>query len=267
MTDCSHAASGDSEAPSDATARLFPASESRGADTLMTLDKLRRLQALDNQIDAERERIATVEATVRDRSEYELAQRRHQEAAVPVRQLEADQKDLDLKVGTARGQLADVEGKLYSGKIGSPRELDDLQKRGADLRRQIGTGEERLLSTMEELEQANQAAAEAEATLRRVVAERRALESELIAERKQLAGSVRAAQGDRDQLRAELDPATLRQYDRLRSTRGGQAVAEVRQRTCQGCRVTLTAAYEQRLRHGESLVTCQSCGRILYLAD
>lgn len=233
----------------------------------MTLDQLRRLQALDSQIDAERERIATVEATVRDRSEYELAQRRRQEAAVPVRKLEADQKDLDLRVGTARGQLADVEGKLYGGKVGSPRELEDLQKRGADLRRQIGTAEERLIAVMEELEQATLAASEAEETLKRIVAERRVLESDLLAERKSLAASTRAAQTERDRLRAEIDATSLRLYDRLRSTRGGQAVAEVRQRTCQGCRVSLTAAYEQRLRHGEALVTCQSCGRILYLAN
>jgi predicted nucleic acid-binding Zn-ribbon protein len=233
----------------------------------MTLDQLRRLQALDSQIDAERERIATIEATVRDRSGYEAAQRRHLEAAGPVRKLEADQKDLDLRAGTARGQLSEVEGKLYGGRVASPRELEDLQKRGADLRRQIGTAEERLIAVMEELEQAKEASAEAEATLKRIVAERRVLEADLIAERKNLAASVRAATAQRDQLRAEIDAAGLRLYDRLRTTRGGQAVAEVRQRTCQGCRVTLTAALEQRLRHGEQLVTCQSCGRILYLAN
>jgi hypothetical protein len=102
--------------------------------------------------------------------------------------------------------------------------------------------------------------------LKRVVAERRTLETDLLAERKTLAASVRAAQAEREQVRSALDPTSLRLYDRLRTTRGGQAVVEVRQRTCQGCRVTLTAAYEQRLRHGEALVTCQSCGRILYHA-
>jgi predicted nucleic acid-binding Zn-ribbon protein len=230
-----------------------------------TLDQLRQLQTLDTRIDADRERFATIEARLHDRSEYEVARRRHHEAAQPVRQLEADQRDLDLRVGTARGQLADVEQRLYSGKIASPRELEDLQKRGADLRRQIATGEERLLAVMEQLEQATAAATASESELRRVVAERRTLEAELIAERKSLAAGVRQNQTERDHLRAEVDPTGLRQYDRLRSTRGGQAVVEVRQRTCQGCRVTLTAAYEQRLRHGDTLVTCQSCGRILYL--
>ena len=235
--------------------------------TPMTLDQLRRLQALDNQIDAERERIATIEAAVRDRSDYEAAQRRHQEAAAPVRTLEADQKDLELKVGTARGQLADVEGKLYGGRVASPRELEDLQKRGAGLRRQIDTAEERLMAVMEELEQANRTSTEAEATLKRIVTERRVLESDLLAERKALTAGTRAAAVERDQLRSAMDAASLRLYDRLRSTRGGQALAEVRQRTCQGCRVTLIAALEQRLRHGDQLVTCQSCGRILYLTN
>jgi predicted nucleic acid-binding Zn-ribbon protein len=234
---------------------------------MTALDLLRRLQALDSEIDADREHIATIEARLLDRSEYEAARRRHQEAGPPLRQLEADQKDLELKVATARGQLTDVEGRLYSGRISSPRELDDLQKRGADLRRQIGSGEERLLSVMEQLEQASREAAEADSELRRVVAERRTLEADLMAERKSLAATVRADQAERERIRSQLDASTLHTYDRLRSTRDGLAVVEVRQRTCQGCRVTLTASHEQRLRHGDSLVTCQSCGRILYLTS
>src|SRR6188508_662389 len=113
MMVCWRVASGASEAPSDATVRPARRRSSGVTDTPMTLDQLRRLQVLDDQIDAERERIATIEATVRDRSGYEHAQRRHQEAVAPVRQLEADQNDLDLRAGTARAQLADVEGKLY----------------------------------------------------------------------------------------------------------------------------------------------------------
>lgn len=229
------------------------------------LDLLRELQATDSRIDAERDRIATIEAAVRDRSEYEAAQRRHAAAVQVLRPLEASQKDLELKVGTARRQQAEVEQKLYSGKVASPRELDDLQKRSADLGRQIASSDESLLGLMEQLEAATRDASDAESTLKRVVAERRTYEAALLAERTSLAASVKQLAAEREQLRARLDAAALRQYDRLRATRGGLAVVEVKQRTCQGCRVTLTAAFEQRLRHGESLVTCQSCGRILYL--
>lgn len=234
---------------------------------LKSLEQVIRLQDLDSRIDTERERVATIEAMLHDRSEYEAARRRHQEAVSPVRQLEADQKDLELRAGTARSQLGEVEGKLYGGRVASPRELDDLQKRGADLRRQIGTADERLLAIMEALEQATAEASTAEGHLREVVTARKTLETDLLAERKTLVAHVRQMTAERDQLRGETDAATLRQYDRLRSTRGGLAVAEVKQRTCQGCRVFLTAAYEQRLRHGDTLVTCQSCGRFLHLVS
>ena len=234
---------------------------------LKSLEQVIHLQDLDTRIDAARDRIATIEAMLHDRSEYESARRRHHEAVSPVRQLEANQKDLELRAGTARNQLVEVEGKLYGGRVSSPRELDDLQKRGADLRRQIATSDERLLEIMEELEQTATSVGEAEGHLRQVVTARKTLETDLLAERKTLVAHVRQMTAEREQLRAETDATTIRQYDRLRSTRGGIAVAEVKQRTCLGCRVFLTAAYEQRLRHGDAIVTCQSCGRFLHLVS
>src|SRR4051794_15113425 len=158
---------------------------------LKALEQVKHLQELDNRIDAERERVATIEAMLHDRSEYESARRRRQEAVQPVRQLEADQRDLELRSGSARGQLTEVEGKLYGGWVASPRELDDLQKRGADLRRQISTADERLLEIMEQLEQVTADASEAEARLREVVAARKTMETDLLAERKSLVADVR----------------------------------------------------------------------------
>jgi predicted nucleic acid-binding Zn-ribbon protein len=232
---------------------------------LKAVEQAIHLHEVDSQIESERDRIASIEVSLHDRSEYESARRRHQDATQPIRQLEADQRDLDLRAGTARSQLVEVEGRLYGGRVGSPRELEDLQKRGADLRHQIAVAEDRLLAVMEQLEQASAGATESEAALKQVVAARRTQETELVAERKALTASLRQHQAEREQVRSEIDAATLRLYDRLRTTRGGVAVAEVKQRTCLGCRVSLTAAYEQRLRHGDIMVTCQSCGRILYL--
>src|SRR4051794_1521477 len=133
---------------------------------LKAVEQVQQLQELDSRLDAERERVATIDAMLHDRSEYEAARRRHQEIAQPLHQLEADQKDLDLRAGTARSQLGEVEGKLYGGRVSSPRELEDLQKRGADLRHQISAAEDRLLAVMGQVEQTTAAASEAEAELK-----------------------------------------------------------------------------------------------------
>lgn len=232
---------------------------------LKALEYLRQLQALDDQIEAERERVATIDVTLHDRSEFEAAKQRHQDAAAPVRALEAEQRDLELRIGTARNHLSEGEQKLYSGKVSSPRELGDLQSRSADLRKQIASGEDDELRAMEQLEAARAELEAAERALRTVVAARRTQEAELVAERKNLVASVRAVTAARDELRTQIDAPTVRTYDRLRVRHGGSAVAEVKQRVCLGCRVTLIGAFEQRLRQGDQLITCQSCGRFLYL--
>lgn len=231
---------------------------------LKALEYLRQLQALDDQIDGERGRVATIDVTLHVRSEFEAAKQRHQEAAGPVKSLEAEQRDLELKLGTARAQLSEGEQKLYSGKVSNPRELSDLQSRGADLRKQIAAGEDAELKTMEQLEAARAELSTAESNLRTIVAARRTLEGELIAERKNLVASVRSVTAARDELRTHIEAPTLRTYDRLRVRHGGSAVAEVKQRICLGCRVSLIGALEQRLRQGDQLITCQSCGRFLY---
>jgi len=234
---------------------------------LEALEVLRQLQALDSQIDAERVRVSTIDALLHDRSEYEAAKQRHDVTTAPLRQLEADQMDLELKVGSARSQLVEADQKLYSGKVSNSRELADLQSRGTDLRRQIESGDDTLLDVMERLETARADAATADAELRRVVTARRTLETDLVAERKALVASIRATTAARDQARTAIDPANVRTYDRLRVRHGGAVVVGVKQRICLGCRVTLTGAYEQRLRQGGTLVSCQSCGRFLYIAS
>jgi uncharacterized protein len=232
-----------------------------------TLDLLRQLQGLDTRIDADRERVATIEATVGDRSEYESARRQHQTHAAALKQLEGEQRDLELQAGNTRQQLVEGEQRLYSGQIRSPRELEDLKHKGDEQRRQISAFDDRQMALMEQIETASTATRDAEARLRTIVADRRTLETELLAERKSLVAEIRSSQIQRDAVRAQVDAPTLRTYDRLRDTRGGQALAEVRQRICQGCRVSLTASSEQRLRRGEGIITCQSCGRILYPGD
>ncbi len=120
---------------------------------------------------------------------------------------------------------------------------------------------------IEKLDAARRELTDAEAALRAIVAERRALEASLIAERKDLVTMVRTTTASRDQLRTQIEASALRTYDRLRVRHGGVAVAEVKQRTCQGCRVSMIAAHEQRLRQGEQLITCQSCGRFVFLLN
>ena len=75
---------------------------------------------------------------------------------------------------------------------------------------------------------------------------------------------------------AKLDPETLKRYEGLLRTRGGEAVVaaifqagmggEEGQYLCQGCFMPLTHQMVNQLMLATDLVGCKSCGRILYLS-
>jgi len=79
-------------------------------------------------------------------------------------------------------------------------------------------------------------------------------------------------QRDADKLRAERNLAgknvnsdIFAKYERLIARRGQTAMVAVIDETCQGCFMKLRPETMAQLRKAADLVTCHSCGRILYL--
>jgi predicted nucleic acid-binding Zn-ribbon protein len=227
-------------------------------------DLLAHLQRLDSALDQSRARLATIEAQLGDRSALEALEAEQHAERDALHRLQTEQRDLDLEVEGLRGSLAEVERKLYSGRIQNPKELGALVDDGQQIRGQISRREDRLIPLFDEIEAAQARLAETTAQVEAARRERAAQESLLQAEGQQLSAELSLREREREGLRAEADPASLRVYDSLRRSRGGLAVAEVAQQTCQGCRVSLPASMEQRARSSPDLVVCQSCGRILH---
>jgi RNase P subunit RPR2 len=65
----------------------------------------------------------------------------------------------------------------------------------------------------------------------------------------------------REEVAAQLDRRTLRQYEAVAQRYGGRAVAPVRNRTCLACSALQPTG---RTPDSSQVTACQTCGRILY---
>jgi predicted nucleic acid-binding Zn-ribbon protein len=66
-------------------------------------------------------------------------------------------------------------------------------------------------------------------------------------------------------LRKNIPSKALMQYDRLQS-RGKKGVALVRNGVCSGCHIRVPIGKINSLILGASVLTCDSCGRFLYIS-
>jgi predicted nucleic acid-binding Zn-ribbon protein len=170
------------------------------------------------------------------------------------RELERQADAFTVEEKKFQGQLANVKkNEEYQALL---HEIEMVKAKRSDLETQVLEQletEERLVAERPALEAA---LAKAETEVREKIAKIEALEAEA---RRALEAidSRRAAE-----LR-ELEAPTKSRYERIHSSRQGQAVVAVDKNACGGCYRALPPQALQEARKRDRLMTCEGCGRLL----
>lgn len=227
---------------------------------------LYELQELDQEIAQNRSRMTAIDQELAAGVGLDAIQRDVETQRTHLQELTVKQKSQDLEAESMREKLRDIEGKLYGGSITNLKEIEGFEKEAGYLRGHLQELDDRNLAAMVALEEEQEKLHSLEEGHRRAGADWSTKQADLQQEHEGLGEALASLESRRGEFVSDVEGPELKLYERLRQSKGGQAIAKVERGLCRGCRMALPTHQLQRARVGREPVLCSSCGRILYVS-
>ena len=225
-------------------------------ERLIDLEKVdREVARLTEEVAALPKRVAAIEEKLAEhKAAVEKAKSQIKSNEAGRRQLEADIKGFQEKIVKYRSQSSSVK---------TNDEYRALMHEVEFAEKQISACEDKILELMISLENDEKSLKRAEAELKTEAAD---VEKEKAGAHVRTADDEKLLAGLRERraaLRSGVNDNALAHYDRVMRQRKS-AISEARDQKCLACFVMLRPQTWQEIRSNEQIVTCSSCGRILY---
>lgn len=224
---------------------------------------LYRLQKLDLELESRRARVREISAELEDDRARQQARAEVTALEDRLRPQETRTADLSLEIKSVAEQTRQLNARLYGGTVNNPKELEDIQNKIAERQRRHAALEDALLETMIAVEELQEALSAARARLQEAEQAWATAQETLKAELDRLKSEIRKLKADREQIERSVSPEYIALYQNLRARKNGYAIAVLEGDSCSICGVGQTTVTVQQVRQGLELITCESCGRIL----
>lgn len=223
-----------------------------------------RLQQVDSQIDRARLQLDKIRKTLENDAELKKAL-----ALVESSQADFQSAKNNLKIAEADAEaqkikIEQTEASLYGGSVHNPKELQDLQRDVASLKKHLATLEERQLEAMLKAEKAEAVLSEARSGLESMQSRLSGEHKTLLDEQSKLLRDLQTLSQEREASVSPVEGELMNIYNDLRKQKRGVAVTEFAENSCSSCGATLTSSLQQNAKSPRQLTYCPSCGRILY---
>jgi predicted nucleic acid-binding Zn-ribbon protein len=182
-----------------------------------------------------------------------------------LRQTEVEKKTLELDVGTRNESIARLRTQQYE-----TRKNDEFAAMGREIERfekEISDLEDRELELMERTDQLKDEIAREEKELNLVKQGIAKQLADLDSKQSALSQRVEGLRIERGELAGTVDEDLLDRFNRLFASKGDAAVVALEHDVCAGCHMKVTTATAARVRADKEIVSCEQCGRILFLGD
>lgn len=221
-----------------------------------------RLQQVDSQIDRVRTKLGAIQKTLENDAELKQALSKLEIAQKENHHATSEMKNAEAEVTAQKIKIEQAESSLYSGSVKNPKELQDLQKDVASLKKHLVTLEERELDAMLKSETATQLYEQSKTELELLQATRGNEHKKLLEEQNELTKQLQDLAEEREASVTPIDVKLVESYNELRKIKRGVAIAEIKDSACAACGTDINASAQQNAR--KQLIYCPSCGRILF---
>jgi predicted nucleic acid-binding Zn-ribbon protein len=181
------------------------------------------------------------------------------------RQVEIDRKRLELDVGTRTQTIARLRTQQYE-----TRKNDEFQAMGHEIERYENEIRKIEDEELELMVQADKIKIELDAEEKKAATTKESI-SRQIKDLEEKSGTLELRlQGvtkERAELATKIDEELLERFDRLFASKGDAAVVALEHDVCTGCHMKVTTATAVHAKAGKEIVSCEQCGRILYVAE
>jgi len=233
---------------------------------MTTVRQMFALQELDIILDRVQNEHAKAEYELNNGDDVQTLESELERGAEWLQETKLQQKASKLEAETQKERSETLSSQLYGGEVTNPRDLESLEREASNVLQLVEQQEAVLSEITVKIEEAQTKRTELESKLGEAKAAWEIRQAELQEALKELSTERKGFEGQRSKLTEGLDPTSLQHYESLRKRKGGVAVARVERGLCQGCRMSLPTHQQQRVRSGQQLVLCSSCGRMLFLS-
>ena len=222
-----------------------------------------RLQIIDDRAAVLTKEIAALPKHIAEiEKKLEGHQRRleHDKAALLANQKE--RKRLEGEIQSHDQKISKLKSQMMEAKNND--QYRAFQKEIEFAGQEIRKSEDRILELMGEAEPLDKNVKAADAAL---ATERTHVESEKTGARDRTAADrkeIETLKSERTAIVAQMTPSVASNYDRIRKGRAGVGITEAVAGRCGRCNIVLRPQFFQDLKKGETIMICESCGRILY---
>ncbi|MGI5882421.1 MAG: zinc ribbon domain-containing protein [Dethiobacteria bacterium] len=172
----------------------------------------------------------------------------------------------EMDVAKITAQLKELNRKLYNGKIGNIKELENMEKKVGSLAKEKELLEDEIIVHMEMIENLENELGRMQKQLKKEKEIVDKLRAEALMDRQAALSELGELAARCENLSQKIEVGLLNKYKELRKRAGGgRCISLVRNGFCGICNVSLPSSFRARLLTPGQLVYCENCASLLVL--